>query len=697
MAALSGFVRRALVAALLAGAVLATPAPCQEPAPVKEADALVRAEQAFLDADFETALAAARQVADALAGREGAALDDATRARLARALDLVAQSLFNLGRESEARDALARLVAVEPGYRVDEALAGREFAALFESVRSERVGWIRLACRPLPCESVTVDGRRIAPPEDGMVALPAGTRTLVLSRHGFRDETVGGLEIAPGATLDVTVELTQVARDVVLRTEPSGVRVSIDGTPAGTTEPGAEPAGASAPLVLTEIAPGPHVLVLEAPCRRRVEQPVEIVLDARDPGPLDLGVIPLAEARAQVTIDWTRDEGTVLIDGAPAAAGTHTLCPGVHELAVAVGTRRIWVERVTLADGEQRRFAPRPRPGIALPPALVAGLSDEVRADWNVLTLAPAVRETIARTVREALGEDPPAIAPRVARRTVAALQLASWPPDAALAGLVVDGVGPLGRHRVAVLVDPRRGLVEASAPERGAPEVAALDAALARRWRPFGSYLGLDLVLAEGRGVLVAAVAKDSPAAGAGLATGMRVVSLAGRPPSGPADLDALREAPPAGPVAIEAAGRDAVATKFELVPTRQLRAPSPAALAAPGRALLGLLARAEVLRAVGDADQRAAALVWSGLLLAALGRDAEAVEALDRAAVPAELDPSTDARATVGYALWRLLARLGDPYADEVRARLAPLAGARAGGRAGPPLEFVLAGSAP
>ncbi len=690
MAALTGF-RRLRPVALLAMAIGAAGAGLAEPPAARD-----RAEQAFLEADFESALTAARAAVDDLAP-EGAALPEGERReRLVRALDLVAESLFNLGDEKGAREVLARLVDLEPGYRVEEAIAGAQFVRLLEAVRSERVGWVRLACRPLPCEEVVVDGRRLAPDAEGRLALPAGQRRIVVSRHGFRDEEMPALEVTAGRTLDVTVELTQVARDVVLRTEPPGVDVSVDGVPRGTTGPTQGPDGVSAPFVLTELAPGPHVLVLEAPCRRRVEQRLEIVLDAADPGPLDLGTIPLSPARGRVSVAWDREEGTVLLDGTPVGPGTHELCPGVHELAVALGTSRVYVERFTLADGAERSFAPRPRPGIAVAPALVQGFDADAVDGWNLLTLSPAAEQRLAAAARAALGDAPPPIAPRVLRRRLPVdAANGAFPPDAALAALVVDGVGPLARHRVAVLIDPRRGLLEAAAPARGAGDPAAVFSGwLAGTWQPFGSFLGFDLARLDGGPVIVASVTPGSPAAAAGLAPGRVVLAIAGQPVEGADALDALRAGHDGDPVGVTLRSAGGEEQLVELAPVRQLLAPGPHALAAPGAALLPLLARTSLLRQVGRGDERLAAAVWSGLALAALGRDGEAIEALDRAEIPPALDPSRDAAATVGLTLWQMLAALSDPYADEVRARLGALEGARAGGREGPPIAFATAG---
>jgi len=653
------------------------------------------ARSAFLEAEFEKAAAAAGEAISFLEGPAGEALSPSDRqALLATALDLLAQARFNVGDEKGMNEAIRRLLAVDPGFQVDVEIAGPKYAKLFEGKRAELVGFLVVDCRPLPCETVIVDGHSRPLGEQGRVALVAGTHRVAVTRHGFEPADLGEVDVPAGKETRIETTLHQVARDVLVVTVPPGADVSLDGTPVGTTVPAGEGETASAPLVLRDVPPGPHVLVVSAPCRRRVEQSLEVVLDEKDPGPLVLPPVQLEEAWGTIEIAWDGPEGLVTLDGAPVRPGETRACPGEHEVSLAVAGRRVFVARVSVRDGETVTVRPRPRPTLALP-AEGAGPFPALRGDaWNRVELpASAVAEAgriLARLLGDGAGDVP--TWPRILRRLApeAAAPLLAAAPEADLVAFPLPVQDPVRSLARLVLVDPRRGIVEAVAwPENDREVPGEIDRALA--WRPPArdSWLGLDLADRVRGAPVVAQVAAGSPAEAAGIRAGELLLAVDGRDVPGMKEAERLLAAlPPGREAELRLLGEEARTVK--VLPLPVVHADPPALLG--DRLLLPALATAGVLRVAGGSDERIPAAVAEGLLLAACGSALEAARVLDRVTVDAVEDPEGDARGTVLWVLEGLLRRIDrDAYADEIAARLRELPRARLGGRRGPPLALA------
>ncbi len=677
------------------------PAPADAPAgrgedPSARARGLVeKARSSFLDAEFEQAAAAAGEAISLLEGPAGKEIPPPDRrGLLATALDLLAQSRFNLGDEGGMNEAIRRLLAVDPGYRVDVEIAGPKYVKLFEGKRAALVGFLAVECRPLPCETVTVDGRGRSPGEQGRVALVAGRHRVVVSRHGFEPADLGELEVPAGKETRVEATLRQVARDVIVVTDPPGADISLDGTPAGTTAPSGNGGEASAPLVLRNVPPGNHVLVATAPCRRRVEQALEVVLDEQDPGPVRLPPIEMVEARGTIRIPWDGREGLLTLDGSPVRPGEIPACPGNHEVSLAVAGRRVFVATVAVRDGETVTVRPRPRPTLALAEEPGGSFPSLAGEEWNHVPLPGPAAEEAARVLSGRLDGDGGGVPtwPAVLRLHApeAAAPLLAAAPEADLAALSLPVNDPVRRLVRLVLVDLRRGIVEAVAwPEDDREAAAGIDRALA--WRPPArdSWTGLDLAERVTGAPVVAQVTPGSPAEAAGIRPGELLLAVAGRDVHGMAEAERLlARLPPGREAGLRLLGEEA--REVKVVPLPVVHVDPPARLS--GRLLLPALASAGVLRVAGAPDERIPAAVAEGLLLAATGADLEAARVLDRVTVDAAEDPEGDARGTLLWVLEGLLRRIDrDRYADEIAARLHELPRARLGGRRGPPLALA------
>ncbi|MBP1611705.1 MAG: hypothetical protein H6Q01_368 [Acidobacteria bacterium] len=657
---------------------------------------LASATTAFNATEFERALEMAREaataaeVAGAAAGAD-AATAAALRERVARAYDLGAQARLALGDRRGAGEAIERLLRTRPGYRVDTAASGPAYAKLVEGRRQLLVGYIVPECQPVACDRVLVDGQPAEPvPEHGFAAL-AGQREVVLGRHNFRDAPAASVKIPPGGKVPLSATLEQTSRDLVVTTIPPGVTVLLNGRRAGVTAsgPGGQPA--SLPLTIPALVPDEYVLEFEAPCLRKVEQPVQLILDAQDPAALVLDAVRLEPTRGTIDLKPPDGEGIVTLDGREIQPATVDVCPGRHEVSWTSGGRRVFVQAIDVAADETVVVRPVPRPTAAVVEGYESALPAGLAASWNVVTISAASgADLVTRAAAAISGPTAPPLAPAASRLPAGELAdlLQRAAPEADVLILPLPGGDAARRLQRLAIVDPARRLIEWTAwTERDAAAARNVSDRLTGKDLPLIVPLfGADLVRTRDA-LLVASVLPDGPAAAAGVVPGMQVVSVAGRAAAsieGP--LESLAGAVPGKPVPIKVRGAGGE-KELKVTPVPAINAPIPA-LRARGL-LLPDVARLDVLRIAGSEDERAAASVRAALLLAAAGADELAAQALDRVTVDERLDPAGDAWGTVLYVQETVARRLGrKDVAQAVHAQWSTLKEARLGGRLGPPL---------
>lgn len=693
----------ALTSSCAAWALAADPAAAPAPsAPAAETAAAVdpaaelqAAETAFAGADFDAARDHAKKALAALETATGDDTPERRRAR-ARALDILAVSYFQLGDKTARDQAIDRLIKVDPGYRVDPATSGPKYLEMFEAHRKKLVGYIVPTCSPAACETIAVDGRPTAVDGEGRVAVLAGDHAIALGRRNFVTFTAPEVKVTAGQTVALNGPLEQSARDLSVATSVPGARILIDGKEVGTTAASSDPAGPSRPIVVPSLPPGPHAIVALAPCYRRLEQSVELELDAQDLGPKDVGVLALQRARAVLSVTWDATAGgTLAIDGQPAKPGVNEVCPGEHEVSLTLGGRRAWFEVADVKEDETVPLVPQPRPAVGIVrDAAGFPLPGFPGKAWNELRVTPAAGEALLLKLAPWLRANAVPVFPGVARVALAdsAAATKAAAPEADLVALALPGNDPIRPTRVLALFDTRRDLVEVTGwVEKDADAAAALVRELSRPLRCSVPYTGVDLADRAGRPPVVARVESDSPAAAAGLAAGQTVVSVNGKPLAGLADFAPLEDAATADAPLVLRVSDAAGEREVRIVPVANVWAPNPAALRGqPGLLLLPLIARAELARVAGAPAERVGCAALVGFALAATGQAADAAAALDRAVIDDALDPAQDARGTVAYVLERLLRRIGRAdYAAEVHARWVQLDRARLGGRSGPPLR--------
>lgn len=638
--------RARIAAGVLAFAIAfaAAPARAQEPG----AGDLDAARAELEAARFDKALA----LLDALLARP-----DVDPSLAASALSLRAQARVATGDLARAEQDWKRLLLLRPDYEPDAATTGRKARERFDRVAATVVGVLKLEVDP-PQARIAVDGKPVTPAADGTLRLPAGERRLEIDAPGFDPASLGATVLA-GDIVPVRVRLVPNARSVVLRTEPDGVEVRLDGALLGVTSRPAEAAAASAPafaraarLEVADLPLGEHVFELTKPCYRTTRVRVQVQVDVADRGAIALETVALDPARSVVAVRGTPEGAEVRADGAPLGripVEGAALCAGSRDFEVRAGGRIVWRERMDLPEQGTATLEVAPRPqAVLLGSATWPASLRELEGVWGLEARA-----------------DLPA---GVDLRSAEGWGRIDLPADTDLAAAVLPAEAGDGVGRIVVYSPLLRSVETLEGPPRSARRPA--------RSRPT---LGVRLADLPDGGVVLAEVVPGGPGAAAGLVEGAAMGVLAGRVLTSARQARAVvAELTPGSKVTVE------LAVPGEAEPRRVEVAvgSTPAIVAAtegPGGRAIG--AAWAAVDGVGGED-RPTALAQLGSLLLSAGRAESAADAFSRAASL----PGATAGA-VDYLLGRALAAAGKEEA--ARAAFARARDARARVDAdGPPL---------
>lgn len=638
---------RTFLAAVILAAALACAAPASwaQAATSGELDA-ARAE--LEAARFDKALA----LLDALLTRP-----DLPAELTASALSLRAQARVATGDLARAEQDWKRLLLLRPEFEPDAATTGRKARERFDRVAATVVGSLKFEVDP-PGARVVVDGKPVTPAADGTLRLPAGEHRLEIEFPGFDPASLGATVIA-GDLVPVRVRLVPNARSVVLRTEPEGVEVRLDGTLVGVTARPADAVPASAPafaraarLEVADLPLGEHVFELTKPCYRTTRVRVQVQVDVTDRGAIALETVALDPARAVVAVHGKPEGAEVRADGV--ALGRvplegAALCAGAREFEIRAGGRIVWRDRVELPEQGTATLEVAPRPqAVLLGASTWPAPLGEIERTWGAVTRPELPAGADLRTAEGWAS---------VALPADTDLAVAVLPAEA---GNAVGGI---------VVYSPILRTVETLA---GAPRSVE---------RPSRSHPTLGFRLADlpaNGGVVVAEVVPEGPASVAGIVEGAAVGVVAGRVVSTSAQARAVVAGlTPGAKVALD------LAIPGEAQPRRVEVTVGAAATFAPdldgpaGRAIGAAWGAVDGV----SAEDRSTALAQLGTLLLAAGRAEAAADAFSRASSL----PTAQAGA-LDYLLGRALAAAGkeaDARAAFSRARDAK---ARADGAEGP-----------
>ena len=571
-----------------------------------------------------------------------------------------------------------------------------EDAAADESAEEEPAGETADSTAPEDAASEEeAEPEPFVPPEP--TAMLAGDYLAQVSRPGYLP-TTAAFAIDGGRDLEVAVELERDSAVVRLRTAPTGAAVLIDGIERGQTEGQAEPwfrpegANADHPpedfsreLWLDDLPAGRYRIDIEKDGFRSFRTSLQL------PDLVDYELPPIVLEREEAVIglvgltegasvlgngrilrpDWSRSPPQV------------RLPPGAYDLSVTHGTLGYFETSVIAEDRRRIDIDIRLRPALVYlgvlgdDPAGVRAVEFALDAFRGAGTYSVLDRGAEGTGLLAELGVDASALRARttarreldwaaiqeqVQARLPAALYVAAVLND----DLVADAVdlwwwpavpGPPSPDVRTLRIENRR--LEQGALQRLA---AALDPELGRRTPRFGA----TLIDSQAGGLpIVAAVDPDGPAAAAGLAPGMEVVTIAGEPASSTIQLtNAVESAEPGDEIELATRGEGG-ATVRSVEPSwgwALLDAFDPDLLPSAVAARLH-----QELERTGDIPRWLLELDLANLLLAG-GDQAAVVRQLRTVEAPGRSGLGRD---TVQYMLGLALTILAEEGRDEYRPR--------------------------
>ncbi len=542
---------------------------------------------------FEAALAAI----DALL--RDPALPEPTRLE---ALVIRSQAHAATGAFDAAEKDFGEILEADPAFEPEAAAASKKAIARFEKAKAARVGVLRLDLDP-PDAAILVDGRPARKLAGGLLPVLAGNRVLRLDRKGF-DSLERRIDAEAGKETPFVIRMVPNSRSVVVRTDPPGVRVTVDGNLAGETAlPRAGPPGAPAELAIEEVVPGEHGFTLEKSCYRTVQHHRMVTVDLMDRAPLAFDLVVLDPARSRLTLRGTIPGSEVRVDGT--AAGSLPLepldlCPGPKELEVRAGGRVVYWDRPQLPEEGGLEVEIRPRPNLERFGAVWPADLGPFAASFNARPIEPLPRSV-----------DPTSPA------AWASLRLA---PDTDLAIAVLPAAdGGQGVRRL--LFSPLLRTVDVL-------EGALPDTARPAWWRSASGMRIADSGV-WGKAVVVEVV-PGGGAAAAGVSVGDRVLSVGSSAVEDARQaVEALRNAPPGSEIEVRLAGAKSAPRTVRIRTAATPVVPVPAGAA--GAAVTAAWAAAD---GAVPGDDAAPALANLAMLLSGASRHDLASETLRKIA---------------------------------------------------------------
>jgi hypothetical protein len=336
------------------------------------------AQQAYQSVQFRQAVDSLNPLVDSLTKWEQAGrLQPPDEALLEKALELRGTCAFNLGKTDLARQDWTRLIQLRPDYPFSVAKTPK-ILKLFEEIRSSLTGTIVLSVDPADA-NVTLDGRALRL-TSGTVPVLRGLHVLRASRPGYAAQE-REISIEVGTSAEASIKLVPNARSIYFFARPEGAQLLVDGKPVGRAdrpasaqddwarfarESGADPSQVYV-IPALHLPPGEHRVALVAPCHRKREFALTVVLDtvANSPG----FVKPIVLERRTVNLEVvSHPSGSqVVIDGQ--AVGTTPVnladfCIGSHEILVQKQGVGLYRSSVNVTEGTVFRVDATLRPTL---------------------------------------------------------------------------------------------------------------------------------------------------------------------------------------------------------------------------------------------------------------------------------------------------------------------------------------------
>ena len=571
------------------------------------------------------------------------------------------------------------VLAIDPAFTLGEGVSPR-IVALLDEVKTTTLGAVELTLEP-PGADLVVDGVR-RKLQGTRLALTGGSHAISVIRAGYKPVEQSVL-VNVGETVPLTITLERVSSVVSIITSPPGTEVVINATPRGKTLSGPLPPGLeelpqrlgvpasqiSQPLLLSDLTTGTFDVEFRRECY--VSQHRTLKIDALR----DIAVEPVKLEPAIGTLVAASDPPGVTVSVDSEARGTSPLtldgiCAGPHVVEFKGPGGRA-VQRVTVATGQRVEAHGRVRPAFAIiaAPAACGAAADprlaveRALADADQLLLyAPP-----ADVVEEVLTREP------VSDEWFGVAEVQTPHPPVNRRERLVRLADAFDAQGVAWIHPARPGASEVqialAAPGGAEPDVLtvvldqpeSVKQALDRLNAPlvlFRGSLGMvPLDVLDVKGVVVADVDADGPAAGAGIKPGDIVDSIDGQAIESVQDLEARLASQTAARVNLSVkTGTTAarpVAVTIRRVPV--LQTGSDRFL--PANGVVAVL-RSRLSAATDPAEQAVLRLNLAAALLQA-GAPADARTLLEQVSLPAGSGVS---KGTVQYLTGEAALALGD-----------------------------------
>jgi hypothetical protein len=422
-----------------------------------------------------------------------------------------------------------------------------------------------------PEARVLVDGVSVEREGFG-IALLAGDRELRLELEGY-DPHVEMIHVIAGSEMDKSVRLRPNRRALRFITVPADVSISIDGSPAGRTSGpatpdvagmaeryGFDPDQASAPLEAEPVKPGVHKITFARECYESKTLSIKVALDLEENLPLRFAPVILKESRTDLKVSSIPSGSLVLIDGEEKGKTPVTissLCGGKRGILVVKPGVGTWRERIRLKSGTTNVLEVRLRPTL-----IYVGtfrLDDWGRATWSNqdevlldefgkglkslnLVRAPEVLSDIRKSIIDYMILDPQ----KIRKGAILSTSILEEAADKAQADLVLAGLtlanDPEKSWKLALYSVhhpvPDRVALRTDDSKKVRQFVRRLDTAPAESeaWWGLGladsrvPFASQEVSGAHGGAPVIVRVLPGSPAAGAGLRVGDRVIRVGTR-----------------------------------------------------------------------------------------------------------------------------------------------------------------------
>lgn len=341
-------------------------------------EAYATAQQAYGGVQFRQAVESLNPLIDSLTKWEQAGrLQPQDELLLEKSLELRGTCAFNLGKTDLARQDWTRLIQLRPDYPFTVAKTPK-ILKLFEEIRASLTGTIVLTVDPADA-AVLLDGRALRM-SAGTVPVLKGLHVLKASRPGYAAQE-REVSVDVGASIEASLRLVPNARSIYFFAKPEGAQLLVDGKPVGRADRpassqddwarfardnGADPSQVYVVPALY-LPPGEHRVALVAPCHRKREFALTVVLDAAANTPGFVKTIVLERRTVNLEVVSHPSGSQVVIDGQ--IAGTTPLnladfCIGNHEVVVQKSGVGLYKSTVNVTEGTVFRVDATLRPTL---------------------------------------------------------------------------------------------------------------------------------------------------------------------------------------------------------------------------------------------------------------------------------------------------------------------------------------------